>query len=111
MNEEISTFWTGMCPESALQGKSVRMRLNDFDFYESEETGLQIFVFPGVQAVILNFRGKGKFREKPVYGKDVYNGEILSPMNHTRPPFNDPTEIFTSSDEIREYIAQIPYGT
>ena len=54
--EEISTPWNGYCPESMLKGKSVRMRLNRSDFFESEETGLQICLLRGVQAVILNFR-------------------------------------------------------
>lgn len=38
---EISTTWDGYCPESLFKGKQVRMRLNQYDFYESEETGLQ----------------------------------------------------------------------
>lgn len=108
MTESISTFWTGFCPESSLQGKSVKMRLNDYDFFESEETGLQICVLSGVQAIILNFRGKGKFRSKAVYGHDIQNGEILSPQNIARPPFNDPTTIFESSEEIIDYIGSIP---
>ena len=39
---EVSQIWDGYCPESRLKGKVVRMRLNSWDFYESEETGLQI---------------------------------------------------------------------
>jgi hypothetical protein len=57
----IPLIWNGYCPESWLMGKTIRMRLNDMDFFESEETGLQICVLRGVQAIILNFRGKGKF--------------------------------------------------
>lgn len=55
-------MWNGYCLESLLKGKTVRMRLNQNDFFESEETGLQIYIIPRVQAVILNFRGQGKFR-------------------------------------------------
>lgn len=104
---KISNVWNGYCPESSLKGKSVRMRLNQNDFWESEGTGLQICVIPGVQAVILNFRGQGKFRTIENYGDEVVNGEILSPQNSDRPPFNNPTTAFGESKEIENYIATI----
>ena len=104
---EITNRWNGYCPESLLQDKSVRMRLNQDDFYESEETGLQICVLSGVQAVILNFRGKGKFRSTASYGDEIENGEILSPQNTDRPPFNDPATTFKGSEEIENYIKSI----
>jgi hypothetical protein len=108
MNDtKISNMWNGHCPESLLKEKTVRMRLNQHDFFESEETGLQICIIPGVQAVILNFRGKGKFRSTPKYGDEVENGEILSPQNTDSPPFNNPTVAFGKSEEIENYIATI----
>ena len=78
---QIENTWDGYCPESQLQGKTVRMRLNSSDFYESEATGLQICVLRGVQAIIMNFRGKGKFKSTETYGDEIENGEILSPQN------------------------------
>jgi hypothetical protein len=105
--EKISNMWNGYCPESLLNGKTVRMRLNQSDFFESEESGLQICIIPGVQAVILNFRGKGKFRTTPTYGDEVENGEILSPQNTDMPPFNNPATIFRESEEIEKYISTI----
>jgi len=105
--EKLSNVWNGNCPESLLKGKIVRMRLNQHDFYESEETGLQICIIPGVQAIILNFRGQGKFRTTPNYGDEVENGEILSPQNSDRPPFNNPTTAFGDSEEIENYISTI----
>lgn len=108
MNDtKISNMWNGYCPESLRKEKTVRMRLNQHDFFESEETGLQICIIPGVQAVILNFRGKGKFRSTPKYGDEVENGEILSPQNTDSPPFNNPTFAFGKSEEIENYIATI----
>lgn len=104
---KISNRWNGYCPESLLNGKTVRMRLNQNDFYESEETGLQIAIIPGVQAMILNFRGEGKFRENPTFGDEMEEGEILSPQNTDRPPFNHPETIFQKSDEIENYLASI----
>lgn len=105
---KISNIWNGYCPESLLKNKTVRMRLNQNDFFESEETGLQICIIPGVQAVILNFRGNGKFRTTESYGSEVENGEILSPQNSDRPPpFNNPTTAFGESEEIENYIATI----
>ncbi len=104
---KISNTWNGYCPESLLKGKTVRMRLNQYDFFESVETGLQICIISGVQAVILNFRGKGKFRTSESYGDEVENGEILSPQNTDRPPFNNPITTFGESEEIENYIATI----
>ncbi|MHB1177260.1 MAG: hypothetical protein ACYCZO_02905 [Daejeonella sp.] len=46
----IDQPFDGYCPESRLKGRKVRMRLNSYDFFESEETGLQIAIcYPGVQ--------------------------------------------------------------
>jgi hypothetical protein len=104
---KISNMWNGYCPESSLKGKTVRMRLNQNDFFESEETGLQICILTGVQAVILNFRGKGNFRMTPTFGDEVESGEILSPQNTDLPPFNNPTVGFGKSEEIENYIATI----
>lgn len=105
--QELDQMWNGYCPESWLKGKRVKMRLNKNDFYESEETGLQIAVLSGVQAVILNFRGKSDFRLEPKYADEIENGELLSPQNIERPPFNNPTEVFQESKEIENYINNI----
>jgi len=105
--QELDQMWNGYCPESWLKGKQVKMRLNKNDFFESEETGLQIAVLSGVQAIILNFRGKGDFRSTISYADDIENGELLSPQNTDRPPFNNPTEVFQESSEIENYIKSI----
>ena len=75
------------------------MRLNQQDFFESEVTGLKICTIPGVQAVILNFRDKGKFQITPSYADEIENEEILSPQNIERPSFNNPTVAFSDSKE------------
>lgn len=105
--QELDQMWNGYCPESWLKGKRVKMRLNKNDFYESEETGLQIAVLSGVQAVILNFRGTGDFRSTVSYADEIENGELLSPQNTERPPFNNPTEVFQDSGQIENYIKSI----
>ena len=105
--QELDQMWNGYCPESWLKGKQVKMRLNKNDFYESEETGLQIAVLSGVQAVILNFRGTGDFRSTISYADEIENGELLSPQNTERPPFNNPTEVFQDSEQIENYINNI----
>ena len=106
VSQEIPMMWNGYCPESWLKGKTVRMKLNENDFFESEETGLQICVLAGVQAIILNFRGNGSFRTNPVYGDDVELGEFLSPQTTDRPLFNAGV-IFQKSDEIDRFIKNI----
>lgn len=103
----LSQMWNGYCPESELKGIKVRMRLNRHDFYESEETGLQICILSGVQAIILNFRGEGKFRSSPTFADEIESGEMLSPQNSNQPPFNNPAVIFADSEEIESYIKSI----
>ena len=102
----IPLMWNGYCPESWLKGKTVRMKLNKNDFFESEETGLQICVLRGVQAIILNFRGSGNFPSNSTYAEDIETGEMLSPQTTGYPPFND-GEIFTSTLEVEDYITSI----
>ncbi|MHB1177255.1 MAG: hypothetical protein ACYCZO_02880 [Daejeonella sp.] len=103
MEEFVSESFDGYCPESRLKGRKERMRLNRQDFFESEETGLQIAIsYPGVQAVILNFRGNGDFRHTVSYADEVENGEMLSPQTSNRFPFCD--GIFKDGDEIKSYI-------
>ena len=104
---EISNNWNGYCPESLLKGKTVRMRLNNWDFYESEETGLQICVLDGFFAVILNFRGEGKFRSTKSYGHEIAKDQFLCPQNTDKFPFNDPHSVFHESKEIKKYIETI----
>ncbi len=103
----ISNMWDGYCPESLLKKEQVRMRLNKDDFYESEATGLQMAVLSGVQAIILNFRGTGDFRSKVSFADEIENGEILSPQNTENPPFNYPTKVFRTSEQIENYIKTI----
>ncbi len=105
--QTISNIWNGYCPESLLKGKTVRMRLNQSDLFESEETGLQICVLSGAQAIVMNHRGKGKFRTTPDYADEIENGEFLSPQNTDRAPFNEPTVAFSGSSEIEEYIKNL----
>jgi len=105
--QKIPLLWNGYCPESMLKGKTVRMKLNKWDFFESEETRLQICVRPGIQAIILNFRGEGKFRSTPTFADEIENGELLSPQNTDRQPFNNPTVVFQDSEEIESYITSI----
>lgn len=105
---KLDTFWNGYCPESELKGKKVRMRLNSFDFFESEETGLQICINAlGVQAIILNFRGNGQFRVTENYADEVVVSEYLGPQNIDRFPFNEPISIFKDTEEIEAYIQKI----
>lgn len=107
----VDVMWNGLCPESLILGKRVRMKLNRNDFFESEKTGLQILVLSGVQAVILNFRGKGEFKVSPKYADEIENGEILSPQNSNKIPFNNPTEIFDEISHIVNYVAKIKANT
>jgi hypothetical protein len=100
-------FFDGYCPESKLNGEKVRMRLNANDFFESEKTGLQIAIsFPGVQAAVLNFRGKRDFRKTINYAHDVENGEMLSPQLVDRFPFCR-DGLFQDEKEFKDYLREI----
>jgi hypothetical protein len=103
---QLRQMWNGYCPESWLKGKKVRMRINEWDFYESEETRLQICLW-GVQAIILKFRGEGEFRSTLTYGDEIERSEMLSPQNTDQQPFNNPTVIFNDGEEIAAYIKSI----
>ena len=100
-------MWNGYCPESYMKSRTVRMRMNRSGFFESEETGLQMAVFRGVMAVILNFRGKGEFRYTEEYADEIESGELLAPQLTDEFPYHG-NEIFRSGREIREYIMSIP---
>lgn len=106
ISEIPSMYCDGYCPESALKGEKVRMRLNKDDFYESEATRLQMTVFTGVQAIIMNFRGKGKFRSLPSYADEIINGELLSPQTKQEAFFND-GELFESNMDVKNFINKI----
>ena len=100
-------IFDGYCPECKLNGEDVPMRLNAHDFFESEKTGLQIAIsFPGVQAAVLNFRGKGKFRKTVNYAHDVENGELLSPQIKDRFPYCG-EELFGNEDEFKIYVQEL----
>ena len=101
-----SMNWDGYCPESALEGKRVRMRLNSDDFYESEATGLQIAIWPGLQAIIMNFRGRGEWRSTITFADEIENGELLSPQTTDSAPFNN-GELFKGEEEVVDFISKI----
>lgn len=99
-------LFDGYCPESKLSGKSVRMRLNANDFYESEATGLQIAVsYPGVQAAVLKQRGSGKFKNTVSYADSLENGELLSPQQSERFPFCS-DDVFADHQHFAHFLEQ-----
>ncbi|GAC1386077.1 MAG: hypothetical protein NVSMB45_15530 [Ginsengibacter sp.] len=77
-----------------LEGKKVEMKLNEDDFWESLETGLQITVFPPF-ATILRWRGKGKFRAS----SDVASKTIKG-LNLTEAQIEEGKEIYPNEKEI-----------
>ena len=101
------TAFNGYCPESWLIGKTVRMRLNKDDFFESEETGLQIAIpFPGVQVVILNWRGEGKFRNTASYADEIEQGEFIFEQTSKKFPFCDNTMI-EDNEHLKKYLSSL----
>jgi hypothetical protein len=102
-----SILFNGYCPECALKGKKVTMRLNKFDFFECEETGLQIYLIPSTIAVILDTRGKGYFTHSIKYAHENVDGEYLAPQNIKHIPFVKLVLLFKNQTELAEYINKI----
>ncbi len=107
---KVSLFWNGYCPECAFKGMNEKMKLNDDDFYECEESGLQIVLtFPNFFASILKFRGKGKWRTNPDYAHELPRNEILCRQISDDVPLLE-SELnvgyaqFKNSEEIEKYI-------
>jgi hypothetical protein len=101
----IEIYFDGYCPESLLKGKQVEMRLNEDDFWESEETGLQICVSPPY-ATILNWRGKGKFRSSSDTASNLFTGLIM-----TEPQAEEGKEIFPDENKILHDAFEIDLHT
>ena len=70
------------------------MKLNEDDFWESEETGLQITVF-SLYANIPRWRGKGKLRLSSDIASDVLTGLVM-----TAPQEDEGKEIFPGEKKV-----------
>lgn len=100
-------IWNGYCPESQLKGKTIKMRLNADDFYESKETGLQIAVsIPGFTATILKFRGKGEFRNTNKYAHEEDRNEILAEQTLEVFPYSEDSLIQTL-EQLNYYLNSV----
>lgn len=98
-------FFTGLCPESELLGQKIKMRLNRDDFWESPATGLQIMLqMPS--AVILGWRGAGKFRE-PIREAPADNGLFLLDLPTDSASITPASCFFTNVEDLKSYFQQI----
>lgn len=75
LNDIDQMFFDGHCPESYLDGKVVEMKLNNDDFWESLETGLQIAISQPF-ATILNWRGNGDLRRSSKNCSNIHSGLV-----------------------------------
>lgn len=102
----------GYCPESLLAGKKVKMRINESDFWESPETGLQILGWYPLYAVVLPFRGRGRFKSYQASEPEALGDMILihagPSKNHFLPEDND---FFQSSDAFLAYLKTEVFAT
>jgi hypothetical protein len=98
----------GYCPESKLHGIIAEMQLNEDDFWESTETGLQITTFPPF-AAILSWRGKGKFKIHVQNASEHHFKLILTRASKDpgKEIFPDKNGYFTSVDEFSAYLQSI----
>jgi hypothetical protein len=101
---DLNIYFNGLCPECSLNGENVEMRLNKNDFFESIETGIQIYLIPGYLAVLLLERGKGNFMDSEKYATDFVTTELLVPQNKSEIPFVNNITFFKNSIELSEYI-------
>ena len=104
--KEFSQFWDGYCSECMLNDKQSRMLLNNYDFFECEYCSLQMAIpYPGLQAVVLNFRGKHKFHSSKTYADKVNNSELLYVQTLDRFPFCEKTQV--DAEDLKNFISQI----
>ncbi len=106
--QKIEIYFDGYCPESSLKDKQVEMRLNEDDFWESEETGLQIAVFPPY-ANILRWRGKGKFRQSSDVASNVFSGLIMTESleEPSKEIFPNEKKLLVNRYHLKSYISNI----
>jgi hypothetical protein len=98
--------WNGYCPECEFKGAKVKMRLNRDDFFECEESRLQIVLtYPGLLATVLKFRGEGAFRIHPDYAHEIPRHEMLCPQTKEDFPFTG-NELFNKDELLKEYLEQ-----
>ena len=100
-------YWNGYCPECMLKDKRSRLMLNRLDFFDCEECALQMAIpCPGVQAVVMNFRGKHNFHSSKTYADAVENGELLFLQTLEMFPFCGVTPV-QSVEELQNFIREI----
>jgi len=101
-------LFDGYCPESALQGKQVPLRLSQDDFWESPVTGLQLTAFPPY-AAILRWRGKGKFKLHEEVATDYCKALLLTKacLEKGREIYPDESEILSTAVALEQYLRQI----
>ena len=100
-------YWNGYCPECMLNDKHSILILNRNDFFECEICNLQMAIpYSGVQAVIMNFRGKRNFHSSKTYSDTVENGELLFLQTLESFPFSN-NAIVQTVDELKTFIALI----
>ena len=104
----IEIYFDGYCPESMLEGKQVEMKLNQDDFWESEETGLQMTVF-GPLATILRWRGKAKFRQSSGVSSNELIGLVMAEASKEKGKeiFPDEERLIHNNLELERYIREI----
>ncbi len=99
-------FFTGFCPESELLGQKIKMRLNEDDFWESPATGLQILAqMPS--AVILAWRGAGKFK-KPILYAPEDTGLFLLDLPTDSASITPSGQFIAVRKELENYLNNIP---
>ncbi len=107
--EQIEIYFEGYCPESLLKGRKVEMKLNQDDFWESLETGMQMTVFPPY-AAILKWRGKGKFRESSnQIASDELFGLVMTATQIAKGQeiFPDQEKIIHNKVQLADYLKAI----
>ena len=101
-------IFDGYCPESKLRGIIAETQLNEDDFWESTETGLQITTFPPYAAV-LSWRGKGKFKIHVQNASEHRFKLILTRASNElgKEIFPDRSGFFTSEEQFNTFLESI----
>ena len=108
INNKDQILFDGYCPESFLNGKMGEMKLNNNDFWESIETGLQIAISEPF-ATILRWRGKGDLKKSSLFCSSLHTGLIFSqPCSDRVHDFlPDETKPLLTQETLNKYITSL----
>jgi hypothetical protein len=101
-------YFEGYCPECLLKGEKIEMQLNENDFWECPMSLLQITTFPPY-AVVLGWRGDGKFRSSKETATMYHSGSIYTQASKEpgREIYQDESLLLRDNFDLEDYVSHV----